>query len=384
MKIIHICLAARYVEGFGYQENILPQIHKDMGYEVLILTSEYEFDNCYNKKKRASNYYINDYGIRVKSLKNSNRYGYISRFNDYEGVKNELKEFSPDIVFVHGGQFLALKDVLAYCKKHNSVKLYIDQHADYYNAPIDTIKQRIIHKYFFGFWMRKAVKYTSKFWGVTPWRCQYLNAVYRIPQEKIDLLVMGGDDRRIDFENKVTIREKLREELNLNKEDFVIISGGKINKSKNIHLLMCAVSEINIKNIKLIIFGQPLEDIKEEFFELAKNDAIKYINWIKAEDVYNYFFASDLAVFPGTHSVLWEQACAVGIPTVFKDWKGMHHVDVGGNCIFLKDDSIKEIKNVILGIYDNKEKYSEMREIAQKKGIKTFSYTDIAKRAIEM
>lgn len=383
MKIVHICLAARYVEGFGYQENIIPQIHKEMGMEVLILTSEYEFNSHYKRSKRESNDYINKYGIRVKSLKKSKRYGYLSKFNDYDGVIKELEEFSPNIIFVHGGQFLALKDVIKYCKKNSDVKLYIDQHGDYYNMKVDTWKNRIVQKNIFGHYMRKANKYTSKFWGVTPWRCQYLHEVYGIPEEKIGLLVMGGDDRKINFENRELIRKEIRKQLNLEENDFVIISGGKINRAKNIHKLMQVVSELEENNIKLIVFGQPLEDVEKEFFELEENEKIKYIQWINSEDVYDYFLSADLAVFPGTHSVLWEQACACGIPTVFKDWKGMHHVDVGGNCVFLEEDGVEEIKKIILELFKNEKNYSEIKKNAIQKGTKVFSYQKIARKAIE-
>lgn len=383
MKIVHICLAARYVEGFGYQENIIPQIHKNMGNEVLILTSEYEIDQYYKTKKRKNSDYVNDFGIRVKSLKKSDS-GFFSRFGIYADLNEALEDFSPNIIFVHGGQFFSLKDVVKYCKGHKGVKMYIDQHADYYNSPVDAWKRKMCQRYIYGTWMRKAIRYTSKFWGVTPWRCDYLHDVYKIPKDKIDLLVMGGDDRYIRFDKQNEIWENVRNKLNISESDFVIISGGKINKDKNIHLLMQAVLDLHIENLKLIVFGQPLEDIKEEFYKLLKNESIIYINWIKSEDVYDYFLASDLAVFPGTHSVLWEQAVACGIPTVFKDWQGMHHVDVGGNCVFLKEDSVDEIKKTISEIYENREMYDNMKKTATEKGIKEFSYSNIARKAIEL
>ena len=130
MQITHICLAASYVEGFGYQENILPQFHAAMGYEVTILTSDYIFNSKYEKKDRDKKDYINEYGIHVVTLPRSTRYGYYSRFGDFEGIPEMLSELCPDIIFVHGGQFVALKDVINYCKKHKDVKLFIDQHGD--------------------------------------------------------------------------------------------------------------------------------------------------------------------------------------------------------------------------------------------------------------
>ena len=156
----------------------------------------------------------------------------------------------------------------------------------------------------------------------------------------------------------------------------------KIDRAKNIHFLMRAVSDLNNQNIKLIVFGQPNDEMKPIIQELCKNDSIRFIGWIQADKAYDYFLASDLGFFPGTHSVLWEQACACGLPCVFKNWEGMHHVDVGGNCEFLKNDSAEEIKEMILNIVNDIDKYEAMKKVAVEKGIKTFSYKEIAKRAI--
>ena len=147
---------------------------------------------------------------------------------------------------------------------------------------------------------------------------------------------------------------------------------------------MQAVAELNNDNIKLIVFGQPKDDMKEIVEKYSKDKNIFCIGWIESDKAYDYFLASDLAVFPGTHSVLWEQACACGIPGLFKDWEGMRHVDLGGNAEFLYEDSVDEIKEKISEIYNDKEKYARMKKVAEEKGIKTFSYREISKRAIEL
>lgn len=380
MKIVHICLASFYVEGLGYQENILPQRHAELGNEVTVLTSDYVFNSKQEEGKREQSDYVNDFGIHVKVLPRSTRYGYYSRFRDFDGVYDAIESIDPDIIFVHGGQFVALKDVIKYCKKHRDVKLFIDQHGDYYNMKIDTVKAKFVHLYIYGHWMRKAVPFTQKFWGVTPWRCQYLREVYKIPENKIGLLVMGGDDDKIRFEDMPRLRKDIREELSLTDKDFVVVTGGKIDSTKNIHLLMQAVSELEGK-AKLIVFGQPNNEMENIINELSKDGNIRFLGWIPSDKVYDYFLASDLAVFPGTHSVLWEQACACGIPCVFKDWEGMHHIDVGGNCEFLHKDSTEEIKEVLSEIIGDKEKYYGMKQAAEKSK-KDFFYSEIAKCAI--
>ena len=115
---------------------------------------------------------------------------------------------------------------------------------------------------------------------------------------------------------------------------------------------------------------------------LSRDEHIRNIGWINSKSVYDYFLASDLAIFPGTHSVLWEQACACGIPGVFKDWAGMHHVDVGGNARFIKGTDITELISVISDLSNLNDTYTKMKNIAQTKAIKVFSYKEIAKLSI--
>jgi hypothetical protein len=114
---------------------------------------------------------------------------------------------------------------------------------------------------------------------------------------------------------------------------------------------------------------------------LSEDIHIRHVGWIPSDKAYDYFLASDLAVFPGTHSVLWEQACACGIPGVFKDWQGMHHVDVGGNALFLKESCVEEIQKILVDVIDNKEQYERMKSIAIVSR-DVFSYKAIAERAI--
>ena len=382
MKIIHICLAASYIEGYGYQENILPEIHSQMGNDVTVITSKYIFNSKYEPKIRENFDYINKYGVHVLTLNNSNRFGKYSQFGDFDGLYDTLSNENPNVIFVHGGQFVGLMDVVKYCKKHGNVKLYIDQHGDYYNMKIDNWKSKLVHFWFYGHWMRKAIPLTEKYWGVTPWRCQYLNEVYHIPNDKIDLLVMGGDDRYINLNQKSEIRNEIRKSLCINEEDFVIISGGKIDLTKNIHLLMKAVIKLNIDNLKLIIFGQPDNNMEGIIKELSIDKHIINIGWIDSKNVYDYYLASDLAVFPGTHSVLWEQTCACGLPAIFKDWEGMHHVDLGGNCIFLKKCDEYELSVTIKNIYEHLDMYQKMKEVSTTKCIKQFSYKFIARKSI--
>lgn len=382
MKIVHICLACFYVENMGYQENILPRLHAQMGHTVYVLTSDYQFDAQGHPGKKQEREYTNADGVQVKVLERCG--GLPGRLGKYSGLTDHLARLEPDILFVHGGQFLSLSEVTDYCRRHSQVRLYIDQHGDYYNMPVKTWKQKLIQTQIYGRRMRRAANYCRVFWGVTPWRCQYLQQVYGLPARQVALLPMGGLEGETPPETRREIRSQVRRRLGLSEQDFVLVTGGKIDAAKKITPLMRAVAELNRESIKLVVFGVPSEQMREEFERDSADAHIRCVGWIASEDVSQYLFAADLAVFPGTHSVLWEQACAAALPCIFGDWPEMHHVDVGGNCIFVKDGSVDELKEKILAVSDDPEKYRAMKTAAAERAAQVFSYREIAKRAIEL
>jgi glycosyltransferase involved in cell wall biosynthesis len=214
-------------------------------------------------------------------------------------------------------------------------------------------------------------------------RVDFFKNVYYTPPEKTELLQLGVDDTQIDFSQKENIKKNIRNKLKLNENDFVIVTGGKLDRRKNIHVLMQVVNDLKMKDIKLIVFGTPNSEMRDEIDTLAKSSSIRYLGWIPSEKTYDYFFAADLGFFPGTHYVFWEQAVGVGLPCVFKRWEGIQHIDLNGNCLFIESSDENEIKNCILRIYRDRDLLNGMKEVAIEKGIPQFSYYEIAKKAIE-
>ena len=112
--------------------------------------------------------------------------------------------------------------------------------------------------------------------------------------------------------------------------------------------------------------------------EIDNNSNIHYLGWCNSEEVMNYMMASDVACFPGTHSTLWEQSVGIGLPSIFKRWNEMEHVNVNNNCIFVKGDDEIELSMAIKNILDNYTNYKSSAIIASEK----FLYSNISKKAI--
>ncbi|MGE5629209.1 MAG: glycosyltransferase family 4 protein [Solirubrobacterales bacterium] len=386
MKILHVCLANFYIDGYGYQENMLPKYHVLQGHQVEVLASLVSFDKSGKPclLEQANEYSTKD-GYKVIRIDYKRPMYHINkRFRRYNRVYQHIENFGPDIIFFHDCQFWDIFEAIKYLKKHSNVKVFVDSHTDHINSARNWLSREILHKIIWKHCAQAISPFTEKFFGVLPMRCDFYNKVYGIPREKLDLLVMGVDDELIPYDEKDSIRINVRRELGLDKDDFVLITGGKIDRKKNIHLLMQAVGMINSSKLKLIIFGNVAREVENQILNLAKNHNIKYLGWKNSETLYRYFFAADLAVFPGTHSVLWEYAIGCGLPTVFKKWAGMEHVDLGGNSIFLTEDSVDELVRVINSIFSDKQFYNKMEIVAKTKGIEEFKYSEIAKKAIQI
>ena len=138
-----------------------------------------------------------------------------------------------------------------------------------------------------------------------------------------------------------------------------------------------------VSNVKLLVFGNIAESIKPKFDSIRnESDNIIYIGWIDADKVYDYFFAADLVVFPGQHSVLWEQACASKVPCVFEKWEGMDHVNNGGNADFVSPVSVETLREKIEELKFTP-KYFEMKSVAESEKTDIYLYSKIAEKSLE-
>ena len=382
MKITHLCLANFYIDNYSYQENMLPKMHKQLGYDVEIIASTETFVDGVHIGYIKPSSYVNEYDISVTRLPYIKYLPskIVHKLRVYPGVYNKLEESSPDIIFMHGAQFLSIGAVVKYLKNHPNVILFVDSHADFSNSAKTFVSKNILHKIIYKYGIKRINPFVKKWYGVLPARVEFLRNVYGLPAEKIDFLPMGADDDMVEKFSSPVIRDEYRKKYGIDEKDFLIVTGGKINfAKKQTLLLMDAVNKSGNSKLKLIVFGSIAPELKNEVEKRCSNN-VKYIGWLSSEDSYPVFAMADLAAFPGRHSVYWEQVAGMGIPMIVKYWDGTTHVDRGGNVIFLYEDSVDEIKNSIEGLFTNGE-FEKMKSIAECNK-KFFSYRDIAKRSI--
>ncbi len=382
-KIVHICLTGIYADKYTYQDNLLTKYHAKLGYTVEIIATTDSYSDkggiCYV----APSIYYNENAIKVTRLANISDHRVSKILRRYNGLTEVLESASPDIIFVHGCQFLDILKVVSYAKNHKDVVIYVDNHADFVNSARNWLSRYIKHGVLWKYCAKKIEPYTTKFYGVSPARVDFLHDVYGIPYEKIELLVMGADDDAINSTATDETRKIIRNQYNIADGDILILTAGKIDYNKpEVINLMQAIKVLNRSNLKLLVFGSVSEKLKKSFYSMFDGVNVIYGGWLKAEDTYKCFNSANLIAFPGLHSVYWEQAVGCGCACVFRKIKGFEHIDVGGNCEFFENVDTEGIKKTILKIIDTPRCLENMKRVAIENGKRKFSYSEIAKRSI--
>ena len=385
MKILHLCLSCFYIDNYSYQENLLPKYHKKMGHIVRIVASTETFDKNGRLTYTKPGEYCNEDGICVTRIPYKYRFIHkaAKKIRKYVGLEDQLYAFMPDLIFIHGPEFGDTKIVARFAKK-NSVRMICDCHSDFSNSGRNLLSRYILNGLYYRKCTRRLIPYVSKFYGVLPARVDFLTNVLGVPKNKCGLLVMGVDDELAEETSQLS-RSSVRKSLGISKNDFLIVTGGKIDVFKNQTLsLMRAVNNLDNDNVKLLIFGSVCQELKSDFDALCANskERIVYVGWKNVKDSYGIFYASDLVVFPGRHSVYWEQAVGLGCPLIVKRWPGTEHVNTDDNVLFLETDSDAEIESKLSLMLNNEDEYARVKSNALL-AKKHFLYSSIAKKSLE-
>ena len=379
-KILHVSMYA-YNDGWGYQENLLPKYQVLLGHEVMLITTTKEYKGTEIVECKESTFQsVDGFGV-VRVAPVHFIFTKVTEFINYARIYDLICEFSPDLIFFHSLNCMTIFDAIKYVKHNPKCKLVVDNHLDFNNGyrPDESLKHKIMALFYRTIYKINNT-YITRVYGVAPCRSAYAHEIFGVEYEKLDLLIMGADDQNIDYNARDEIRLDIRKKLNISEEDFVIVSGGKIDYNKpEILNLIEAVN--GLENIKLIIYGSVADDYKE-IIDKKLNPNCIYIGWIPSSVIFKYFFASDLGFFPGLHSVMWEQACACNLPCIFRKLEGMEHLWEMGNAVPMTGFDALFIRNM-LKQFCKSDDYKCVLKKANSIEMNKFRYSEIAKKSLE-
>ena len=384
MKIVHLCLCGLFGEKYAYQDNLLTKYHRRIGLDVTIIAPTMaRFTSNGGVVHEPIGEKILDNGcklIRVKNKYASERFNTFIRL--YEDITPIILAEAPDYIFVHNLLTFNYLCLLKVKRSLPNVKIVFDNHMDEYNSNKNIFSKFLNKVIFRHFVVKRLLPLSDFFYGVTPSRCSFLKEVFSVPEKKVHYLPMGADDEKINLEKRQILREGIRKEYGIADYDFLIVTGGKIDRIKHIDLLVKAVAETESPNVKILLFGSIVDELKPIINSFLSQKVI-YVGWIDSDTVYQYFYAADLVMFPGLHSAMWEQAVAARSPIAVSRLKGFDHVDFNGNCLFLYESNVEYYKSFVESISNDKERYEQLKCNANNDGANMFLYSNIAKKVIE-
>ena len=385
IKILHVTPLSNYTDGLQYQDNLLPKYHKKLGYEVTILTGDtyYDFNGQIKIAESGKKDFMNSDGILVTRMKRKRGIIYLGPFKRFKNILNEISNISPDILFIHGVQFVDVIKISDYAKK-NKVQLYFDNHADFSNSASSKLSLYLLHKLLWKYISKKVSSKTKYFFGVTPARVDFLRDVYGISINKIKFLPLGADDELV---NKCVGYNKMKliSKYGLPDESKLIVSGGKFDLNKIGILGLIKSIRFLPKNYSIILFGSISQNIKNLIEPYITESQVVFLGWLGAEETYEVLSSADIVFFPSKHSVLFEVTAALGKPMILKygyDYKYMEN-NVGGysNILYINNFDEIQIANTLSYYFEeqnNKNINHRANEISNR-----FLYSNIAKLSLE-
>lgn len=345
MKIVMVC--EFFDPELAFQENLLLKYYRKHGHDVTIITSTYRnvFDYYYGKHDKSVPDSVEEqYGGKIVRLRF--RYNLMNKLKSYARFGEVLAAERPDFIFVHDitPDFPAM---VAYVRKHPSVKMIMDYHADYSNSGKNWISLKILHGVIRRYFLDRARPHLAKILPIIPAGFTFLDEIYGVRMDEMELLTLGADTDLVKEIQAGNPRAKVRGPLGIPDQALVIVTGGKIERHKRTELLIEAVRLTGRPDIHLLIAGKfaPDDPDYEALVHKAASGIagrVHFVGWLNGPDMFQHMSASDLAVFPASQSVLWLQAIANGLPLVVGDTGGQapDYVNTHDNIIILRDAEI--------------------------------------------
>lgn len=374
MRLLNVSLCAPYNEGFSYQDNIIAKYFSRLGFETSTIATTYEH-NFNSIVKVNPSRYVNDDGVEIIRIDDDDKSDSMRRLRRYSGYSRIIDELNPDVIFLHGTQYMDTNVIADYVRTHSNVTLYVDNHADYFNSASNFLSRYVLHRMLWRHTTKVVLPYVTRFYGITSVSCDFLEREYGVPSDLVELLPLGSDEVPSPTRWQ-EIRTRTRRRLGLAGDDRVIVTGGKIDGKKNVRALEEAVRRM-APDVKLLVFGA-LNDKRQL---TPDGDKVVYAGWADAEQVKEYFIASDIACFPGSASSMWMQTLSCGVPGVFSNIPGSNDVVNAPSSTILKDSSADGIHAALGEILETEGRLDELRQLAYRDREK-YSYGRIARQAV--
>lgn len=299
-----VCFVTKFIKGVHsgvggmetHVDDLLKELKKDQDYDISIITSKHPEGVKYQKKKNIKIYYVD------KTIGRSP----FSRYSFFKSIIKKLKELkqsSFDVIHIQSDFGMGYFQYIG--KKTNVITTAHGTTINEFKGSVKAKPYLIIPWLFclpFYYLSEKnMIKNSDKIICVSDVVKKALVSQYFVKRKNKFKTILNGVDLKY-FKKKNDKKTKNLRSRFANKDDFLIISVGKIIKQKGYHLIVEAMPKILEKNpnIKVLIVGDGdyLEKLKRLSKKKKLDKNIFFTGKIPREDLVRYYSAADCFAFP--------------------------------------------------------------------------------------
>ena len=382
MKILIVSDYFQPVIGYAKVQIAKSLIKK--GHEVRVLTSDryFPFHNydqtvksLLGKRQRKAGIQNED-GILVERKKTLLEF--FSRVL-YIGVQSTILQFNPDLVIVFGISSPSAIQVALQKNKHTFRLVFADSHlpSEFESGHLGT--KNIFYFVFRTFFSHIIEKAGDKFIALQDDTKKIISNVYGI-SAKVEVVPNGTDLSVFRFSRQE--REKIRKYQNISSDAFVIIYTGKLIKQKGLEILFQAFSKLceSHNNIFLLVVGSGSESYKAKLQNESINKNIVFVPSLPHTELYKYYSAADVAVWPLQESLAMNDAAACGLPFIANDEMGDKTRVSAHNALLYKKGDTVDLQQKLVYLLTNKQKRAAMGKRGQELMRAKFSWDVLTER----
>ncbi len=344
MRIVHVI--DYFQPKFGYPETFLAREHAKSGHDVYVVTSDrYNPTLLLGKAKEpvmsdwivGAGFFVEE-GIKVWRLKTL----FEIQFKVWMvGLERKIEELRPDLVIMNNIVTFSAIRAARLKKRTGNFKLIYAESMTFDNS---LSRLKVLYPLFKWLFSPLIQKAADALVAILPETKVFMHKRYGIPLERIVLIPLGADDELFRFD--AIARKEIREKLSLAEGDTVFIYTGKFIPTRKLHVLIEATTKlmINHGNIKVMLVGsgsQPyIEDLKRGIKTKKLEDSFVWRDSVPNNELYKFYSAADVAVWPYGASVGMREAMACGLPIIIgRDSKVAELVDYNNGLMYQEEDA---------------------------------------------
>lgn len=348
MIIVHVCLSCYFIDDRSYQENELVAAHVADGHDVQIIASTHVHDEQGRRSVCATGEYIGAEGARIIRIPYKRGIPHIvaRSLRIHSGVFDYLEEFRPDVILFHGICGWELLTVARYRRKYPNTIVYADTHTDFLNSARSFVSKWVLHYFYYRLIVHRALPQLDKVLCVSTLTREFAERFYRIPDEKLELFLLGGRPLAdVEYNRR---RGDTRKALGVNEDCILFVQSGKqYGRKRLLEALQCFVAHPD-PTFRWLIVGILMDDIREQAASLIASDSrIELVGWKTPTELESLLCAADVYLQPGSQSATMQTSICCRCAIVLEALPGHERYVLGNGWLLDEHCSLTDVFNEI-------------------------------------